>query len=134
MHLYPPTDYLQYNSMYIYLIFTSVKYVIWKNKSITKSCILNSQKCLLEIPKVYMDMRDHTRWKIYILCHMQEILKRWEGASICRISWKINTWKTNNWYKKYNDKFKFVKKINLYHQKITNSMLKVPIVAYKARY
>ena len=91
--------------MYVYLSFKSIKDVIWKTKSIAKSCILYSQESFIEIPNVYINRRDHTRWKIYTLCHIQEILKRWEGVSICRISWKINTWKTNNKYNEYKDNF-----------------------------
>ena len=100
----PPIDCLQCH-MCVYLIFQSTKDMIWKTKFVAKSCLLDSQESFIEICNVYMGMRDHTRWKIYILCHMQEILKGWEGVSICRISWKINTWKTSNWYNKYKDHF-----------------------------
>ena len=47
--------------MYVYLIFKSTKDVILKIKSITKSCILDSQESFMEIPNLYMDMRDHTK-------------------------------------------------------------------------
>ena len=62
--------------MYVYLFFQSTEDVIWQTKSIAKSCIVYSQERPMENPNVYMDRRDHTRWKIYILCHMKEILKR----------------------------------------------------------
>ena len=91
------------------------------------------KKVLLKNPNVYMDMRDDTRWNIYILCHMQEILKRWEGVSICRISWKINTRKLT--IDTINTKIisNLSKKRNFISQKMTNSMLKVPVVAYNVR-
>ena len=60
MHLYSPKDCLQCH-MYVYLIFQSTKDVIWKTKSIAKSCILDSQESFIEIPNVYMDRRDHIR-------------------------------------------------------------------------
>ena len=50
MHLYPPQDCLQCH-MYVYLIFASTKDVIRKTKTITKSCLLDSQKNLMEILK-----------------------------------------------------------------------------------
>ena len=37
--------------MYVYPVFASTKDVIWKTKSIAKSCLLDSQKSLMEILK-----------------------------------------------------------------------------------
>ena len=52
MYLYPPKDCLQYH-MYVYLTFKNTKDVISKIKSITKSCILDSQECSIEISNLY---------------------------------------------------------------------------------
>ena len=57
----PPIACLQCH-MCVYLILQSTKDVIWKTKSIAKSCLLlDSQESFIEIPNVYMGMRDHNR-------------------------------------------------------------------------
>ena len=56
--------------------FYKYKDAILKIESITKSCMLDSQESSMEIHHLYMDKRNQTSWKIYILCHMQRILKR----------------------------------------------------------
>ena len=53
----PPKDCLQCH-MYVYLIFQSTKDMIWKTKSIAKSCIEDSQESF-EIPNAYMGLRDN---------------------------------------------------------------------------
>ena len=51
MYLFVPKDCLQYQ-MYAYLIFKSTKDVIKKIKSITNSCILDSQESSIKISNV----------------------------------------------------------------------------------
>ena len=46
--------------MYVYLIFKSTKDVILKIKSITKSCILDSQESFMEIPNTNKYMKKLT--------------------------------------------------------------------------
>ena len=70
------------SSMYVYFTSKSTKDLVLKIETITYCCILDNQESFIEIPHLYMDRKDHTRWKIYaLLCLIQKISKK-EGGDI----------------------------------------------------